>query len=331
MLMFTLFLLLILILLFDYLRARGFLARCDSLEGQLVLVTGAAGGLGRQLVLEFLRAGAVVACWDVREVALHELREWLTREHGIFPDAVRCATVDVADASAVADAARKLSSDFGATVRVVVSNAGLMRGKLLLDVDVDQLRHDIGVNILSHFWIARVFLRQMFDAPSAPGSGKARPHGILVTIGSVMAEWPAIRLADYCASKAAVAQMHECMRWELAARAEPHDVRLLHVQPYAIDTPMLDGAALLGRGSWLRYVLLRRVLPPLDPAFAARCIVRAVQTRRERIVLPWVVGWMVLLLTLLPSGLRDMLIGFAGARRGMEGFRGRAGLVYTPR
>ena len=45
-----------------------------SLAGQLVLITGAGGGLGRALALEFARHGAVLALWDVQEEALEEAR-----------------------------------------------------------------------------------------------------------------------------------------------------------------------------------------------------------------------------------------------------------------
>eukprot|EP00315_Gephyrocapsa_oceanica_P049231 CAMPEP_0185521010 /NCGR_PEP_ID=MMETSP1366-20130426/78938_1 /TAXON_ID=38817 /ORGANISM="Gephyrocapsa oceanica, Strain RCC1303" /LENGTH=123 /DNA_ID=CAMNT_0028132141 /DNA_START=8 /DNA_END=375 /DNA_ORIENTATION=+ len=77
-----------------------------------------------------------------------------------------------------------------------------------------------------------------------------------------MAELPAARQAEYCASKAAVGQLHECLRWELRARPDARHVRSLLVQPYAVRTQMIDGAALLGEGGGA-------VPPPLRLAWAA--------------------------------------------------------------
>ena len=106
--------LLLLLVLSDFLRGR--LHRRDSLAGQLVLVTGAAGGLGRQVVLECLRAGAVVACWDMREDALDGLREWLVRDQGMPESSVRCKSVDVADASGDASMAQEWKTQFSRRV-----------------------------------------------------------------------------------------------------------------------------------------------------------------------------------------------------------------------
>ena len=57
-----------------------------------------------------------------------------------------------------------------------------------------------------------------------------RARGVFVTMGSLMAELPAARLSDYCATKAATAQLHECLRWELqqGTQGTPCDVRCLH-------------------------------------------------------------------------------------------------------
>ena len=58
----------------DYSRDRGWLClRRRSVSGKLVVITGAAGGIGRAMALEFARRGAVLALWDVRAQALQHL------------------------------------------------------------------------------------------------------------------------------------------------------------------------------------------------------------------------------------------------------------------
>eukprot|EP00310_Coccolithus_braarudii_P003249 CAMPEP_0183370116 /NCGR_PEP_ID=MMETSP0164_2-20130417/101522_1 /TAXON_ID=221442 /ORGANISM="Coccolithus pelagicus ssp braarudi, Strain PLY182g" /LENGTH=198 /DNA_ID=CAMNT_0025546459 /DNA_START=1 /DNA_END=597 /DNA_ORIENTATION=+ len=194
-----------------------------------------------------------------------------------------------------------------------------MRGGLLLETTDAELRKDLAVNVLGGFWCARAFLRQMLEMPS--------PRGVVVTIGSIMAELPAARQAEYCASKAAVGQMHECLRWELRARRDARHLRSLLVLPYAVRTQMIEGAALLGEGDepcHRRFAWIGLLLPPLQPNAVARRVVRAVEAGEERIYIPWVVGWMPAILNLLPAPMRDAVLAVCGAADGTHGFRGCA-------
>ena len=210
----------LLLLALDYLRECGLFSPCHTVAGRLVVLTGAAGGLGRALALEFAQRGAVLVLWDVRADALDDMTEWLVREHGIPRRSLHTNVVDVTDAKAVLPAARMLPSTHGA-VRVVISNAAVVTGASVLDASVARLRTSLDVNVLSHFWLAKTFLPQM--VASGETSSKRQRHPAetspgdvhsFVTIGSLMADLPAARLADYSASKAAVAQLHECLRWD---------------------------------------------------------------------------------------------------------------------
>jgi all-trans-retinol dehydrogenase (NAD+) len=311
---------LLLALTYRYVRSAIATAPLHPVAGQLVVITGAAGGLGRALALEFARRGAVIALWDVRAEALDEVFEWLVREHGVRASSIHSRVVDVTDAAAVASGAQVLRLTAG-SVDIVVSNAAVVGGERLLDANEQQLQAAFEVNVLSHVWTARAFLSQML-APSSQSTG-----GVLVTVGSLMGELPAARLADYCAGKAALAQLHECLRWELkahaglttASRARP--VHCLHVQPYMIDerdTPLFAG------GTPLRYPWLRALFPPLRAATVAHRIVNAVEARYpERLYIPSIFQWLPVVLQLLPAWLRDVALEIAGAGCAMDGFEGR--------
>jgi all-trans-retinol dehydrogenase (NAD+) len=243
-----------LLLLSSFVHYLGWFRRRDSLAGQLVLITGAAGGIGRQLALEFARQGAALALWDIRATQLREVRDWLVVEHRIGVESIHVAVVDASDPDAVTAGAAALQEK-GLVVRVVVSNAAVMRGTPLQEMSDAEVRSDFGVNTLAAVWCARAFLRHMV-ASAAARDEPAR--GVLVTIGSVMGELPCARLVEYCASKAALIQLHEALRWELRVHDRTAAIRTLLVQPYAVDTDMLSGAALLGssqthrRFAWLR-------------------------------------------------------------------------------
>ena len=143
-----------LLLLYDYATDLGLVARIDSVAGSLVVLTGAAGGLGRALALEFARRGAVVALWDVRKEALDECVTWLVQTCAIPQSSVHAVVVDVADAAAVSSAAATQLATIG-PARIVVSNAATVNGEPLLDANEERLRTSFDVNTLSHLWVAR--------------------------------------------------------------------------------------------------------------------------------------------------------------------------------
>lgn len=318
-----------LLLMLDFARERGYLSSRDQrIAGQLIVLTGAAGGLGRTLALEFARRGAILALWDIRKAALEELLAWLV-DNGISEDRLYTKAVDVSDAAAVAVGAEELLEKVG-PASVIVSNAAIVTGEKILDANVARIRGAFEVNTLSHLWMARAFLNQQRNQTIS--SMGPRCGCTFVTLGSLMAELPAARLADYCASKAAASQIHECLRWELDAtapaphlstRAPAHRIRCLHVQPYMIAS---DDSPLFAGGAPLRYAWLRPLVPPLRSATVASRIIDSIEAGSfagERLVIPYVFKWLPLLLQLLPSRLRDVALYIAGAGCAMDGWRGR--------
>ena len=331
----------LLLLALDYAKDRGlFTASHQPLANKIIVITGAAGGLGRALALEFARRGAILALWDVRADALRDCVSWLIGECGVPPASVHSSVVDVADAGAIGAAARAQLAALG-PAHVVVSNAAVVNGERLLDASEERLRASFAVNVLSHLWIARALLPQQRSSSSSSsdhgngdgssnhgsssgvgGAGGGSNSATFVTIGSLMAEVPAARLGDYCASKAALLQLHECLRWELSG-SEGSGVHCLHVQPHMIDTPLFNGGK-PGRFGWVR-----ALLPPLRATTVASRVVRAVETRRERIVVPYALKWLPPLLSLLPSALRDVALDLAGASCAMDAFEGAREGVFT--
>ena len=258
--------------------------------------------------------------------------------------------VDVGNSAAVAAAAKQLIAQVG-PAKIVVSGAAVVRGVPVLDLDPEQLRSAFDVNVLSSFWLARAFLPHMLSSHT--------PRGVFVTIGSLMADLPAARLSEYCAAKAAVSQLHECLRWELrnatgglggggaaasmvaargvvggatAARAAVRDVRCLHVQPYLVDP---QDSPLFAGGTPVKYAWARPLVPPLRAATVAKRIVWAIEASGPgssgRLVVPYVFKWLAPVLTCVPSVVRDWLLDLAGAGCAMDGFVGRQQPDGSPR
>jgi NAD(P)-dependent dehydrogenase (short-subunit alcohol dehydrogenase family) len=281
-----------------------------SLDGKVVLITGAAGSLGCELARQFAAAGARLLLWDVRSDALNSVSEWLVAEHGVSPADVRARLVDVRDAAAVAAAMSEAEAQIGRP-SVLVNNAAVTRGRTVMDSSVDEIERSFGVNVLSQWWCAKAALPGMIA-----GGG-----GTVVTVSSVMAHIPSARMADYSATKAAVAQLHHCLRWELAGTG----VTCMLVQPFMIgDSPLFRG------GKPIRYAALRPLVPLLSAASVAAAVVDGVRAGREHVVLPWYLRNILALLPLLPAPLRDLVCDAGGAATAMQSFIG-ADMYEPPR
>ena len=113
----------------------------------IVLITGAAGGLGRYLSLEFAKRNATLVLLDINESQLNILKEDIKRE---FPKIELLTFVcDCSDPVAVATLGSKLRREVG-NISVVVNNAGILSGKSLLEESDREFEQVNKVNYFSH-------------------------------------------------------------------------------------------------------------------------------------------------------------------------------------
>lgn len=177
----------------------------DRFGGQLVLVTGAAGGIGRATALAFAEAGARVVAVDVDAEGAARTAE-SSRRAGA-PEAW-AETVDVSDEQAMEKLAERVATEYG-VIDVLVNNAGIGLSGAFLDTTFEDWRKVLDVNLWGVIHGCRLFGRQMAER----GQG-----GHIVNIASAAAYLPSRSLPAYSTSKAAVLMLSECLRAELAGR-----------------------------------------------------------------------------------------------------------------
>lgn len=177
----------------------------DRFGGQLVLVTGAAGGIGRATALAFAEAGARIVAVDRDAEGAARTAE-LSRLVGA-PEAWAEA-VDVSDEAAMEKLAGKVGAEYG-TVDVLVNNAGIGLSGPFLQTGTEDWKKVLDVNLWGVIHGCRVFGRRMADR----GQG-----GHIVNIASAAAFQPSRVLPAYSTSKAAVLMLSECLRAELAGQ-----------------------------------------------------------------------------------------------------------------
>ncbi|WP_234042456.1 SDR family oxidoreductase [Streptomyces marianii] len=177
----------------------------ERFGGQLVLVTGAASGIGRATAFAFAEAGARVVAVDREGEGAARTAE-LARLIGA-PEAWP-ETVDVSDEAAMEKLAEKVAGEYG-IVDVLVNNAGIGLSGSFLDTTADDWRRVLDVNLWGVIHGCRVFGGQMAER----GQG-----GHIVNTASAAAFQPSKALPAYATSKAAVLMLSECLRAELAGR-----------------------------------------------------------------------------------------------------------------
>eukprot|EP00058_Branchiostoma_floridae_P024633 XP_002610123.1 hypothetical protein BRAFLDRAFT_89829 [Branchiostoma floridae] len=119
-----------------------------SVRGEVVLVTGAAHGVGRCLALEFGRLGATVVLWDINRDGNETTAEQI-REEGGTARAYQC---DCSKREEIQRVAQQVKEEVG-DVTILFNNAGVMTTGSVLDLTDDQIERTFQVNVLAHFWV----------------------------------------------------------------------------------------------------------------------------------------------------------------------------------
>lgn len=190
-----------------------------GLAGEACVVSGAASGIGAAIAHSLAQADARVALLD-RDAAACEAQAAALRAQGATALAVTC---DIADAGAVAAAARTVEAELGAP-SVLVNNAGLLRAAALAEVDLAQWNEVLSINLTGYLLCARAF-----------GAGmRAAGRGSIVHVASIAGLFPQTGSGAYSASKAGVLLMSR----QLAVEWGPQGVRSNAICPGMIRTAL---------------------------------------------------------------------------------------------
>lgn len=234
------------------------------LSGKTAVITGASSGVGRAIARAFAEEGAriglVARNQDGLEAAAREVRE-RGSEAMVLP-------LDVADAAAVEEAARKVADTWGG-IDIWVNDAMVSVFSAVSEMSADEFRRVTSVNFLGYVHGTLAALKRM----------RPKNAGVIIQIGSALAYRSIPLQSAYCASKAAIRAFTDSLRSELIHEGSRVQVTMLQLP--AVNTPQFE--------------VVRNRLPehpqPVPPIYQPELIAKAavhaaLRPRREM----WI-GW----------------------------------------
>ncbi|XP_030628071.1 epidermal retinol dehydrogenase 2 [Chanos chanos] len=269
-----------------------------DVEGEIVLVTGAASGIGKLIAKELGRLGATLVLWDINWEALDKTAKRLRQSLDVRVYAYAC---DCGRRSEVYRVAEQVKQDVG-DVSILVNNAGVVTGKYSFTEAPDSLvDRTLRVNAAAHFWTYKAFLPAMMK----------RNHGHLVCVAGHGGLFAMNGLADYCASKFAAVGFAESIALELL-ELKKEGIKTTIVCPYLINTAMFRGC----QTKW------PSILPILDQREAAKMIVDAILREKMFLLMPSSLYFLMAMKSFMPAKLGIIFMNFFGGLDIMDHFRG---------
>lgn len=188
----------------------------STFAGKTVIVSGAAGGVGRAVVAQLLERGARVCATDITATVMQIEQD--------VPDQAVAVIADVTRSDDVENIFRCAEEKFG-PVDVLVSNAGFIISKSVHETTEDEWDSVMNANAKSFFLMSKRALPSMI----------ARGSGSIVATGSISSVVGLPEQAAYCAAKGALLQLVRQMAIDYA----PKGIRVNAVGAGSINTPFL--------------------------------------------------------------------------------------------
>lgn len=203
--------------------------RDTGLRNKVVIVTGAAAGIGRATAKRFAEEGARVAAWDVKSDSADSLIQELASAGG---DALY-RQVNVTDPASIEAGVREVVDRWGA-IHVLVNNAGILRDAMLVkykDGAVVSTMSDETFDAVISVNLKGVFLCTKAVVPHMIAAGA----GVVLNASSVVGLYGNFGQTNYTATKAGVIAMTRTWARELGR----HKIRVNAVAPGFIATEMV--------------------------------------------------------------------------------------------
>jgi 3-oxoacyl-[acyl-carrier protein] reductase len=191
-----------------------------NLKNKIVIVTGAAKGIGKVIAEAFALEGAILSLWDIDYETLDSVIIEISKKSDNLPLGIKC---DVSDEKEVELAVKKTIEAFG-TIDVLIANAGILNPSKILDTSSEKWDQVFDVNTKGPFLCAKAVAPYM----------KEKKYGRIIFASSFAAIVPSVGSAAYAASKSAIVSLTRV----LAAELGPWNITVNSYAPGMIPSDM---------------------------------------------------------------------------------------------
>jgi len=241
-----------------------------KLTGRVVVITGAASGIGRALAVALARKRAHLALADRNFAGLEETRALLGKNSGT----VTLRELDVSDEAAVNHFAVDVVGKHG-KIDVLINNAGVALFGTIAELTTDEMKWLFEINFWGTVYGTRAFLPTLM----------VQPQACIVNISSIFGIYAPPGQSAYAASKFAVRGFSESLRGELADT----NVRVCTVHPGGIATAIARSARVAASVDPERAAKMTARFESsfltTTPEIAAAEIIRGIRKKKNRVII----------------------------------------------
>lgn len=191
----------------------------QSIKGKTALVTGAGKGIGKATAIALAQEGVNLGLFARTEADLKELATEVEK-YGVK---VAYATGDVSVREQVEAAVADLTSQLG-SFNILINNAGIGKFGGFLDLDPDEWKQMIDVNLMGVYYVTRAVLPQLIE----------QNGGDIINISSTAGQKGAPVTSAYSASKFGLLGLTE----SLALEVRKHNIRVTALTPSTVATEL---------------------------------------------------------------------------------------------
>lgn len=257
-----------------------------AFNGQSVLITGAAAGMGRALCLALCRAGAHVYAGDIQQEKLQTLAE-----SAAGAGSIDTLLLDVTDPAQFAAAFERIVQERD-SLDMVINNAGIVVGGDFRETSMAEIEKITSIN----YWGVMYGTKQAYDIMAAQGSGH------IVNVASPAGAMPVPLSTAYSATKHAVVGLSHSLRAEAAL----YGVKVSVVLPGMVKSELWENAINTGDYDYKKE-MENTPVAQITSEQAALEILQGINRNQEDIVFPFVNRMIVKLYRMFPGAMTGVV------------------------